>query len=93
MTKGTIMAETIKNEIRNFIVETFLFGDTSQALADNASLIDSGIVDSTAVLELVAFIEERFSIAVQDADIVPANLDSIDSISAFVQARTKAAAA
>lgn len=87
------MAETIKNEIRNFIVETFLFGDTSQALADNASLIDSGIVDSTAVLELVAFIEERFSIAVQDADIVPANLDSIDSISAFVQARTKAAAA
>lgn len=87
------MTETIEHEIRNFIVETFLFGDASQAPADNASLIDNGVIDSTAVLELVSFIEERFGIAVADADIVPANLDSVARIAAFVQAKAGSLAA
>ncbi|OQM73432.1 acyl carrier protein [Manganibacter manganicus] len=87
------MRETISVEVRNFIVETFLFGDTASVPADDASLIDNGIIDSTAVLELVVFIEERFDITVGDADIVPANLDSIARISAFIQSKAKAVAA
>ena len=87
------MGETIRNEIRDFVVEAFLFGDASSAPADDASLIDNGIIDSTAVLELVAFVEERFGIAVGDADIVPANLDSVARIAAFVTAKTGAMAA
>jgi len=80
------MTDTIKNDIRAFIVENFLFGDASQAPADADSLIENDVVDSTGILELVAFIEERFGIMMADADIVPANLDSLDRITAYVKA-------
>src|SRR5690606_30892929 len=56
-------------DIRAFIAESFLFGDADALPADTDSLIEHGIVDSTGVLELVAFIEERFGIAVADAEI------------------------
>lgn len=78
---------TIAETIRAFIVENFLFGDTSQDLGDDVSLIEADLVDSTGILELVAFVEESWGIAVKDADIVPANFDSIGRIAAFVAAR------
>ena len=87
------MTDTIRQGVRAFIVENFLFGDATQAPADDASLIENDVIDSTGVLELVAFIEERFGIAMADSDIVPANLDTLDRIAAFVAGRTAAAAA
>ena len=87
------MTATIKNDVRDFVVENFLFGDASQAPADDASLIENDVIDSTGVLELVAFIEERFGVVMADADIVPANLDSLDRIAAFVTAKSPSAVA
>lgn len=86
------MSDTIKAELRNFIVENFLFGDDSHPLEGGTSLIENDLIDSTGVLELVSFLEERFGIAVADADIVPANLDSIDRIAAYVASRQPALA-
>ena len=74
-----------KQRIRQFIVETFLFGDTDAELSDDESLLDSGIVDSTGVLELVAFLEEEFDIEVKDEELIPDNLDSLDQLAAFVE--------
>ncbi len=88
------MPDTIAAQIRAFIVENFLFGDEDYALGDDLSLVENDIVDSTGILEMVSFLEERFGIAVADADIVPANLDSVARIAAFVagkQARERAA--
>ena len=82
-----------KSDIRAFIAESFLFGDTDSLPADSDSLIEQGIVDSTGVLELVAFIEERFGIRVADAEIVPANLDSIDAIARFAASKSTSIAA
>lgn len=82
------MTQAIANRVRDFIVENFLFGDTSVDLGNQISLIENGIIDSTGVLELVAFIEEEFGVVFADADIVPANLDSIERIAAFVVERT-----
>lgn len=79
---------TTTNQIRTFIIENFLFGDTSHDLGDDVSLIETDLVDSTAILELVAFVEETYGVTVADADIVPANFDSIGRIAAFVGART-----
>jgi acyl carrier protein len=62
-------------------------------LADDASLIENDIIDSTAVLELVAFIEDNFGITMSDADIVPANLDSLARISSFIETRAGSVAA
>jgi len=82
------MTDTTRATIRSFIVDNFLFGDTTQPLADETSLIDSDLVDSTGILELVAYLEDQFGFTIADAEIVPANLDSIASISAFVVSRT-----
>jgi len=78
------MGDDIRTEIRNFIVENFLFGDESQPLPDDLSLIENDLVDSTGILELVGFVEEHFGVKVEDADLVPANLDSIGRIVAFI---------
>ncbi|WP_313523300.1 acyl carrier protein [Shinella sp.] len=84
------MSDATRTAIRAFIVENFLFGDDSQPLAADLSLIDNDLIDSTGILELVGFLEERFAISVADADIVPANLDTIDRIAGFI-ARKQAA--
>jgi len=75
------MSDLTRTEIRNFIVENFLFGDDSRPLPDEMSLIDNDLVDSTGILELVGFLEEHFELKIADSDIVPANLDSIEKVS------------
>jgi acyl carrier protein len=77
--------QTPKPEIREFIINNFLFGEGGDKLKDDESFLDSGIVDSTGVLELVGFLEERFKIAVDSNELLPENLDSVERVSAFVQ--------
>ena len=86
------MTDTVKNSIRTFIIDSFLFGDTSQAIADDTSLIDNSLVDSTGVLELVFFLESTFGISVKDTEVIPENLDSIGAMAAFIESKRKAAA-
>jgi acyl carrier protein len=78
------MSDTIQGQVRAFVTDTFLFGDASQIVSEDSSLIEAGIVDSTGVLELVAFVEDAFGIQVADAEIVPANFDSIARIAGYV---------
>jgi acyl carrier protein len=78
------MSDDIKKEVRSFIIENFLFGDDAYPLEDSLSLIENDLIDSTGILELVSFLEERFGVALSDAEIVPDNLDSLDRIAAFV---------
>jgi acyl carrier protein len=85
------MSDDIKNEIRAFIIENFLFGDESRPLGDELSLIENDMIDSTGILELVSFLEERFGITLADAEIVPANLDSVTRIAAFVARKRETA--
>ena len=80
-----------KTRIRTFIVENFYVQDGA-SLDDDTSLLGTGVVDSTGVLEVVAFLEETFDITVPDTDIVPDNLDTIGRLDAYV-ARMRAAAA
>jgi acyl carrier protein len=74
----------IRAELSDFVVENFLFGDAERTPADNESLVDGGIVDSTGILEMIEFLESQFGIEVEDTETVPANLDSIASLTAFV---------
>lgn len=71
-------------EVRQFIADRFLFGDDKK-LSDSLSLLDSGIVDSTGILEIVAHLEERFGVKVDNDEMIPENLDTIASIGAFVK--------
>lgn len=73
-----------RSQIRRFIADNFMFGDSTAALDDNASLIENGWMDSTGVMELVGFIETEFGITVADGDIIPENLDTVAAIADFI---------
>ncbi len=77
-----------KEQIRQFIINNFYVADAA-TLKDEQSLLDAGIVDSTGVLEVIAFIEREFSITVADAEMLPENLDSIANITRFVEKKRK----
>lgn len=87
------MGADTERRVRKFIEENFLFREDRAALADTDSLLDAGLIDSTGVLELVAFLEGEFGMHLADAEIVPANLDSVRAIVSFVEVKRAAAAA
>jgi acyl carrier protein len=74
----------IKDQIRSFLATNFYVPDPT-ALADDASLLDQGLIDSTGVLEVIEFLESTFEIKVDDAEMLPENLDSVERIVAFVE--------
>ena len=74
----------VKGDIRNFIIENFLFGNAN-GLKDDTSFLEEGIIDSTGVLELVTFLEETYEIQVDDEELIPENLDSIDNVAAYLE--------
>jgi acyl carrier protein len=71
-------------EVKNFIVDNFMMGRDPADLTDTVSLLDLGIIDSTGVLELVGFLEQTFQISVEDDELVPENLDTINRICAYI---------
>ena len=74
----------MKDKIRLFIVENFLFGK-DEDLTDDSSFLEEGIIDSTGILELVSYLEEEFSISVDDEELIPENLDSIKNVVGYLE--------
>ena len=83
---------TVRQEIRNFILENFYFNQDG-ALADDDSFMDRGIIDSTGILELVSFVEGTFSLELDNNDLVPENLDSIERLTNFISGKLNIPAA
>ena len=73
-----------REAIRNFVIENFLFGRGGDELSDDAQFLEMGIIDSMGVLELVGFLEEEFKITLDDEELVPENLDSVNRIVSFL---------
>lgn len=87
------MDETVLGRVRTFIEDNFLFREDLSHLSDADSLLENGVMDSTGILELVAFLESEFSLQMSDAEIVPDNLDSIGAIAGYVKRKHAAAVA
>lgn len=77
------MSADLKEKIRSFIISNFYVSDPA-SLQDDMSLLDAGIVDSTGVLEIITFIESEFGVTVEDAEMLPENLDAVNHIAAYV---------
>jgi acyl carrier protein len=75
--------QAIKEKVRSFVVENFLFG-TENGLEEDTSFLEDGIVDSTGILELVDFLEKEYGLRVEDEELTPENLDSISNIAVYV---------
>ncbi len=77
----------IRSEVREFIIDSFMMGKSPDELTSDGSLLDLGIIDSTGVLELVGFIEEKYELSVADEDLVPENMDSIDNLVKYIEGK------
>ena len=80
----------IEEELKNFIFENFIVDENPSQLDKNQSFLESGIIDSTGILELVSFIEEQYNITVEDEDLIPDNLDSLNNVVNFINKKLKA---
>jgi len=78
-------------EIRDFVVTNFLFGDAS-SLQDATSFLESGIVDSTGMLELIMFLEQTYDIKIEPEEMLPENLDSVNKVVQFLGRKQEKAA-
>lgn len=80
----------LKKQIRDFVTSNFYVADPA-TLEDRTSLLDQGVIDSTGVLEVIMFVEATFGMTVEDSEMLPENLDSIERIAAFVARKTSQA--
>ena len=76
---------TSESKIRNYILENYLFTDDQSALDNADSFLDKGILDSTGILEVIYFLEDDFGIKIEDEEMIPENLDSVNNIVAFLK--------
>ncbi|MCB8936787.1 MAG: acyl carrier protein [Ardenticatenaceae bacterium] len=83
----------VKEQIREFIAENFLFNPDGFDLSDDASFLDEGVVDSTGTLEVVMFVEETFGVTVGDNEIEPENFDSVNKLAAYIARKSAEIAA
>ena len=74
----------MREQVRQFIISSFMFGMEDVELSDDDSFVQKGLIDSTGVLELVAFVEAQYSISIRDDELVPENLDSINGLLRFL---------
>ena len=82
---------SVENRIRNYILENYLFTDDQGMLGSDDSFLQKNILDSTGMLEVIYFLEDEFAIKVQDEEMVPENLDSVNRIVAFLERKGAAA--
>ena len=82
--------ENVQGRIAEFVLDNLLFGDEGRMPTGGESLLDSGVIDSTGILELIEFLETEFGVHVEDDETVPENLDGIDRIAAYVERKRAA---
>jgi acyl carrier protein len=74
--------------VKDYVVENFLFGDDSR-IGPDTEFLGNGILDSTGMLELVGFLEEKFGIRIEDNELVPDNTNSLEKISLYISKKTR----
>lgn len=84
---------SVEDLVRDYIVQNILFSSNGYPYQDDTSFLENGIIDSMNVLELVMFVEQKFGVKVEDAEIVPDNFDSIIKLSAFIRRKQELTAA
>ncbi len=84
--KGNMYMDT-KDLIKKFIENNYMV-EFKEDFQETDSFLDNGIIDSTGVLELIVFLEEKFGFKVEDSEIIPANLDSFKNIENYIKLKT-----
>jgi acyl carrier protein len=88
-TNEQLQTGDIKEKIRNYIINNFLFGNVEEPIHDDDSFLETGIIDSTGILELIEYVEEMYSIKIEETELVPENLDSLNNLEKFIKEKIK----
>lgn len=83
-TQETSVIDPIRGKIRHFLLDNYLFGYSENEFDNDSSFLDYGVLDSLGILELIKFIEANFNLKIDDAEILPENIDSINNIASFI---------
>ena len=83
--------QEIEEELREFIIKNYLFGQEDVQFENDDSFMERGIIDSTGVLELIAFLEKKYQIKLEGKDLIPENLDSITRLRRFIENKLQVA--
>lgn len=75
---------TVEDKVRNYILENYLFSDDQSMLNSADSFLQKGILDSTGILEVIYYLEDEFSVVVDDEEMLPENLDSVNNLVAYI---------
>lgn len=78
----------LKTELRRYIADNFLFGQTDDVFTDDASFLEKGLIDSTGILEIVAHLEQTYGVSVEDDELLPQNFDSVDNLARYICSKT-----
>jgi acyl carrier protein len=78
----------IRDRLRRYIAENLLFSNQEYPFEDDASFLKNGVVDSTGVMELVAYVEKKFGVTVDPKEVVPANFDSVRNLTGYIKRKT-----
>ncbi len=79
---------TFDNKLRTFILENYLFTNDQSKLKNSDSFLETGIIDSTGILEVITFIQDELNITIEDDEMIPENLDSVDNVITFIKKKT-----
>jgi len=77
--------DTIKTQVRKYVMDNFLMGAFPEELRDEDSFMGRHVLDSVGVLELISYLEQTFGIKVEDEEMVPDNLDSLNCVARYLQ--------
>lgn len=81
---------TIESKLRTYVLESFLFSDDASLLNNSDSFMETGILDSSGIVDIILFVQEEFGIRIPNEDAIPENLDSIDQLLAYITTKTSA---
>lgn len=79
--------QPIEQDLRQFVIETFLFGNDNGQLSVEDSFLEKGLVDSMGILTLVSYVEDKYRIQVADAELIPDHWDSVGRIAKFIASK------
>jgi acyl carrier protein len=80
----TYQPEAIADSLRTHIREEIAYDRSGLTLTNAFPLVEQGVIDSMGILRVVTFIEEKFGIALEPADLMLENFETIDAITAFI---------
>lgn len=84
MADTNVKQGNVKTKLKEFLITNFLFSDEGIQFTDDDSFLEKGIIDSTGILELIEYLEDTYTITIEDDELIPENLDSMNQVEAFI---------